>query len=116
MKPLKYNKKIEQSDYSTFGRNEFRNHHTGEMQKSVNIDWSPKDSVSFSTSPPSGEIWEKYLSKLPDYVILDTLTKEDFGDNDDLLHIYYGSQRLCPKARLSSLPESTLKKVVKAFN
>ena len=37
-------KEKEQSEYSTFGRNEFRNAHTGEMQKSVTIDWSPKGS------------------------------------------------------------------------
>lgn len=116
MKPLKYNKEKEQSEFSTFGRNEFVNHHTGELQKSVYIDWSPKGSVSFSVSSDKDEIWNNYLSKLPDYVILDTLTKEEFGDNEDMMHIYYKSQKLCPKAKLSSLPESTLKKLVNKFN
>lgn len=43
---MNYNKikQKEQSEYSTFGRNEFRNAHTGEMQKSVTVDWTPKGS------------------------------------------------------------------------
>ena len=54
-----------------------------------------------------------------DVILLDSVikaTKEEFGDNEDMMHIYYKSQKLCPKAKLSSLPESTLKKLVNKFN
>lgn len=115
MKPIK--KEVEQSEYSTFGRNEFRNHHTGEMQKSVTIDWSPLNHISMiDTKIPEEEvIWHKYLKNFPDFVVLDQLHIDDFGDCIDLARIYHQKAIMCPKAKLASLPIATLDKLLKLF-
>ena len=52
------------------------------------------------------------INNEPPNPIFEELSSKLFSE--DLF--YYGSQRFCPKARLSSLPESTLKKLIKIFN
>ena len=64
-------KKKEQSEYSTFGRNEFRNAHTGEMQKSITIDWTPLNlGYAPSTTTTLDDEYDDIISNLPNILDL----------------------------------------------
>lgn len=116
MIPIK--KEQEVSEYSTFGRNEFTNVFTGETQKTVNVNWGPMEGIYFQDTEikDDKELWDNYLSKLPELVYLADLTDEQFGDCHDLKEIYQGKERMCLLAKCASLPQETLEFLLKKYS
>ena len=119
MKKPKYDFSKE-NPYNTFGKNQFLNANTGETVNMVTEDWrtlSQKGGVSFSNTSSIEEdsIWNKYLKYLPEYMILDYLTKEQWGEDEDLIEEYYKKSYAVNKINISSLPEETLKFLVNRY-
>lgn len=100
------------SEYSTFGgRNEFRNAHTGEVQKSVTIDWSPKG--LFATTINENDIDQRYkliITNLPDVIHLSKF--EDYQYEHELPYI----QDNINKEELYNVSYGTLVKINKYIN
>lgn len=108
-----------ENEFNTFGKNEFRNANTGEVQKIVNEDWrtlSQKGGVSYSnTEIDPDSTYAKYLQHLPDYLYVDYLTLEQIGDNQDLVDRLFGRTIMIQKCYLAPLPEKTLQFLVERY-
>ena len=106
--------------YNTFGTNEFINANTGKEQKIVNEDWrtiSQKGGVAFSHPEiEKDSTWNKYLQYLPDVLMLDYLTEEQWGNENNLVERFFKKQILINKCYLASLPEETLKLLVSSYH
>ena len=119
MKKPKYDFSKE-NPYNTFGKNQFLNANTGETVIKFIVDLRTlleKEEGSFSNVSPIEEdsIWNKYLKYLPEYMILDYLTKEQWGEDEDLIEKYYKKPYAVNKINISSLPEETLKFLVNRY-
>ena len=104
------------SPYTTSGgKDTCTNVLTGETVKISNEHWGYKTQIqTFETSIDRESTYYKYIRHLPEYMILDFLTKEQWEDEDLILKFYKKTFQI-QKCFLSSLPESTLEFLVNHF-
>ena len=107
------------NEYNTFGKDNFRNANTGEEVRMVTEDWrslSQKGGLSYADTKIDPEsTWAKYIQYLPEIMLLDYLTKEQWGDQD-LIDKSYGKPYLVNRINLCSLPEETLKLLLSRYH
>ena len=118
MRKPKYNFSKD-NPYNTFGQKQFLDANTGKTVNMVTNDYrslSDKGAVAFSdTTVDPDSTWAKYLQYLPEHLIIDYLTKEQFGGDEDMIEKFYKKTFMVHKIALSSLPEETLEFLVNRY-
>lgn len=107
-----------ENEFNTFGKDNFRNANTGEEVRMVTENWdSPlANGIAFKSEVDKEDNWYKYLRHLPDQMVIDFLTIEQFGEDPDLIAKYFNKPYIVEPIQLASFPEETLKFLVKRYN
>ena len=105
--------------YNTFGKDNFYNANTGEEVRMVSENWDNpigNGGVAVPMVIDKDSIWNNYIKKLPEQIIIQDLEIEMFGDNQSLINKYYKKPYMVQSIKLASLPLETLEFLVNKYN